>query len=108
MLADIGFATIFGFVFFWLNARAERIDVSAEFSAKLPADFVAARCHHRQRWPKNWRRERKQYRVRNSLTEANSLRPFIGRTINFSALKAHKEWIGCSAELRGSPTPLYF
>jgi hypothetical protein len=57
MLADFGFATIFAF-FFWLNARAERIDVSAEFSAKLPAAFVAARCDHRQRWPKNWRRER--------------------------------------------------
>jgi hypothetical protein len=49
MLADIGFATIFAFVFFWLNARAERIDVAAEGSAKLPADFVAARCDHRQR-----------------------------------------------------------
>src|SRR5215204_1032625 len=35
--------------------RAELIEVSAEFPAKLPADFVAARCNHRQRWPKNWR-----------------------------------------------------
>src|SRR5687768_10852760 len=39
------------------TARAELIEVSAEFSAKLHADFVAARCNHRQRWPKNWRRE---------------------------------------------------
>jgi hypothetical protein len=34
------------------------IEVSAEFSAKLPADLLAAECDHRQRWPKNWRRER--------------------------------------------------
>ena len=51
MLADIGFATIFAFVFFWLNARAERIDVSAEFFAKPPAEFVAARCDHRHPRP---------------------------------------------------------
>jgi hypothetical protein len=39
-------------------ARSELVEISAEFSAKLPADFVAARWDHRQRWPRNWRRER--------------------------------------------------
>ena len=45
--------------YFWLNARAELIEVSAELPAILPADLVASSCDHRQRWPKNWRRERK-------------------------------------------------
>ncbi len=49
---------IFRLVFSCSTPRAELIEVSAEFSAKLPADFVAARCDHHQRRPKNWRRER--------------------------------------------------
>src|SRR3954464_2816226 len=32
--------------------------VSTDFSAKLPADLLAAECDHRQHWPRNWRRER--------------------------------------------------
>src|SRR5882672_10765116 len=49
---------IFRLVFSGSTPRAELIEVSAEFPAKLPADLLAAECDHRQRWPKCWRRER--------------------------------------------------